>query len=88
LFTDRAEKAAPEDLRVFTTVVRKASFAAAARSWASPAYVSKRIRLLEQELGVPLCTAPRAAWWSPTRASACSTGRSASWTTWISCCRR
>ena len=45
----------PEDLRVFTTVVRKASFAeAAAAHNASPAFVSKRIRLLEQELGVPL----------------------------------
>lgn len=45
----------PEDLRVFTTVVRKASFAeAAAAHHASPAFVSKRIRLLEQELGVKL----------------------------------
>lgn len=45
----------PEDLRVFTTVVRKASFAeAAAAHNASPAFVSKRIRLLEQELGVKL----------------------------------
>ena len=45
----------PEDLRVFTTVVRKASFAeAAAAHSASPAYVSKRIRLLEEELGVKL----------------------------------
>lgn len=45
----------PEDLRVFTTVVRKASFAeAAAAHNASPAYVSKRIRLLEEELGVKL----------------------------------
>jgi LysR family transcriptional activator of dmlA len=35
-------------------VVRKASFAEAAPSWASPAFVSKRIRLLEQELGVKL----------------------------------
>ncbi|MEG3000454.1 MAG: LysR substrate-binding domain-containing protein [Comamonas sp.] len=45
----------PDDLRVFTTVVRKASFAeAAAAHNASPAFVSKRIRLLEQELGVKL----------------------------------
>ena len=44
-----------DDLRVFCTVVRKAGFAAAAQELAaSPAYVSKRIRLLEQELGVPL----------------------------------
>ncbi len=44
-----------DDLRVFCTVVRKAGFAAAAQALsASPAYVSKRIRLLEQELGVPL----------------------------------
>ena len=46
---------APEDLRVFTVVARKSGFAAAAEELgASPAYVSKRIRLLEQELGVKL----------------------------------
>ncbi len=46
---------ATDDLRVFTTVVRKASFAeAAAELGASPAYVSKRIRLLEEELAVKL----------------------------------
>jgi len=46
---------APDDLRVFTVVVRKSSFAAAAQEMgASPAYVSKRIRLLEQELGTRL----------------------------------
>lgn len=46
---------APDDLRVFITVVRKSSFAAAARELeASPAYVSKRMRLLEEELGVKL----------------------------------
>lgn len=45
----------PEDLSVFITVVRKASFGAAAAALnASPAFVSKRIRLLEQELGVQL----------------------------------
>lgn len=45
----------PDDLRVFTTVVRKASFAEAAVAHnASPAFVSKRIRLLEEELGVKL----------------------------------
>lgn len=45
----------PEDLRVFLSVVRRASFAAAAQELgASPAYVSKRIRLLEAELGVKL----------------------------------
>ena len=45
----------PDDLRVFTTVVRKASFAeAAVAHHASPAFVSKRIRLLEEELGVKL----------------------------------
>jgi LysR family transcriptional activator of dmlA len=44
-----------DDLRVFCTVVRKASFSAAALELAvSPAFVSKRIRLLEQALGVPL----------------------------------
>lgn len=46
---------APDDLRVFTTVVRKASFATAAQELgASPAYVSKRMRLLEASLGVRL----------------------------------
>ncbi|WP_440110752.1 LysR substrate-binding domain-containing protein [Acidovorax sp. BL-A-41-H1] len=46
---------AAEDLRVFTAVVRKASFAgAAAELGTSPAYVSKRIRLLEQDLQVKL----------------------------------
>lgn len=46
---------APEDLRVFMAVVRKSSFAAAAQ-WleASPAYVSKRVQVLEAELGVKL----------------------------------
>lgn len=45
----------PEDLRVFIIVVRKASFGeAAATLHASPAFVSKRIRLLEEELGVRL----------------------------------
>lgn len=45
----------PEDLRVFLIVVRRASFAAAAQELgASPAYVSKRIRVLEQELVVKL----------------------------------
>ena len=46
---------APEDLRVFMTVVRKSSFAAAAQVLeASPAYISKRIQTLEVELGVKL----------------------------------
>jgi LysR family transcriptional regulator, transcriptional activator for dmlA len=44
-----------EDLRVFLSVVRKASFAATAEELGvSPAYVSKRIRVLEQELGAQL----------------------------------
>ncbi len=46
---------ATDDLRVFTAVVRRASFAEAATELgASPAYVSKRIRLLEDELAVKL----------------------------------
>lgn len=46
---------ANDDLRVFATVVRHAGFLAAARDLgASPAYVSKRIRVLEQQLGTPL----------------------------------
>ncbi len=45
----------PGDLRVFTTVVRKAGFSAAAEELgASPAYVSKRIRLLEETLATKL----------------------------------
>ena len=44
-----------EDLRVFTAVVRQSSFAAAAKALeASPAYVSKRMRLLEAHLGIKL----------------------------------
>ena len=43
------------DLRVFATVVRKASFVAAAEELGmSPAYVSKRIGMLEEALGVRL----------------------------------
>jgi LysR family transcriptional activator of dmlA len=46
---------AADDLRVFTAVVRKSNFgAAAAELGTSPAYVSKRIRLLEQDLQVKL----------------------------------
>ena len=45
----------PEDLRVLLTVVRRASFAAAAQELGtSPAYVSKRIRVLEEGLAVKL----------------------------------
>ena len=45
----------PHDLRVFATVVRKAGFSAAAEELgASPAYVSKRIRLLEETLSTRL----------------------------------
>jgi LysR family transcriptional activator of dmlA len=44
-----------DDLRVFAAVVQKASFAAAARDLgASPAYISKRIRVLEAQLGTQL----------------------------------
>ncbi|NVM79069.1 LysR family transcriptional activator of dmlA [Duganella sp. SG902] len=44
-----------EDLRVFAIAARKASFAAAAEELGmSPAYVSKRIGVLEQALGVRL----------------------------------
>lgn len=46
---------ANEDLRVFSLVVRKASFIAAAQDLgASPAYVSKRVRVLEEQLGTRL----------------------------------
>lgn len=49
------EKLSNEDLRVFLTVARKASFAGAAVALGvSPAYVSKRIGILEATLGVRL----------------------------------
>ena len=45
----------PEDLRVFLTVLRKGSFAAAAEELAqSPAYISKRIQILEKTLKTKL----------------------------------
>jgi LysR family transcriptional activator of dmlA len=45
----------PEDLRVFLTVIRKHGFAAAADELGlSPAYVSKRIQILETTLGTRL----------------------------------
>jgi hypothetical protein len=45
----------PEDLRVFLTVIRKAGFAAAAEELGlSPAYVSKRIQILESTLATRL----------------------------------
>jgi LysR family transcriptional activator of dmlA len=44
-----------EDLRVFAAVVRDASFSAAAQALGmSPAYVSKRVRVLETQLGTRL----------------------------------
>lgn len=49
--TNRVESPLPEDLRVFLTVIRKSSFASAADELGqSPAYVSKRIRVLEEAL--------------------------------------
>ncbi|AKQ57067.1 LysR substrate-binding domain-containing protein [Bordetella hinzii] len=45
----------PADLRVFCAVARASSFSAAAEALGmSPAYVTKRIRLLEAGLGTPL----------------------------------
>jgi LysR family transcriptional activator of dmlA len=45
----------PEDLRVFLTVIRKSGFAAAADELGlSPAYVSKRIQILENTLATRL----------------------------------
>lgn len=49
--TLRVESPLPEDLRVFLTVIRKSSFAGAADELGlSPAFVSKRIRILETAL--------------------------------------
>jgi LysR family transcriptional activator of dmlA len=51
-----------EDLRLFCVVARHSNFAESAREvGASPAYISKRIALLEQALGVRCSIAPRAA---------------------------
>jgi LysR family transcriptional activator of dmlA len=45
----------PDDLKVFTAVARRSSFAAAAAELGvSPAYVTKRVRLLEAQLEVRL----------------------------------
>jgi len=53
--TIHGESPLPEDLRVFLTVIRKSSFAAAAAELQqSPAYVSKRIKILEDTLGTKL----------------------------------
>ncbi|ANG64461.1 LysR family transcriptional regulator [Marinobacterium aestuarii] len=49
--TKRDQLPLPEDLRVFLTVIRKQGFAAAAEELGqSPAYVSKRIQILEATL--------------------------------------
>ncbi|EJN40364.1 transcriptional regulator [Pseudomonas sp. GM84] len=53
--TKHEESPLPDDLRVFLTVVRKGSFAGAAQALdQSPAYVSKRIKILEDTLGTRL----------------------------------
>lgn len=49
--TNSREAPLPKDLNVFLTVIRKQSFAAAAEELGqSPAYISKRIRILEDSL--------------------------------------
>lgn len=51
-----------DDLRVFSLVVRLTSFSATAEQLAvSPAYVSKRIALLERNSARACCIARRAA---------------------------
>ena len=53
--TIRDQLPLPEDLRVFLTVIRKQSFAGAADELGvSPAYVSKRIQILERVLNAKL----------------------------------
>ena len=53
--TKKDNVALPEDLRVLLTVIRKSGFAAAADELGlSPAYVSKRIQILETTLGTRL----------------------------------
>ncbi len=53
--THREQSLLPEDLRVFLTVIRKNGFGNAAEALGfSPAYVSKRISVLEAALGAKL----------------------------------
>ena len=53
--TNRDQFPLPEDLKVFLTVIRKNSFASAADELGfSPAYVSKRISVLETTLATKL----------------------------------
>lgn len=53
--TNRDQFPLPEDLKVFLTVIRKNSFASAADELGySPAYVSKRISVLETTLASKL----------------------------------
>ncbi len=55
LNTNRNQFPLPEDLYVFLTVIRKESFVAASEELGqSPAYVSKRIQILEKTLGTKL----------------------------------
>ena len=53
--TNREQFPLPEDLKVFLTVIRKNGFANAAEEWGySPAYISKRISVLESTLATKL----------------------------------
>ncbi|SEF81140.1 LysR substrate-binding domain-containing protein [Vibrio hangzhouensis] len=53
--TNRKQFPLPEDLRVFLTIIRKESFVAAAEDLGqSPAYISKRVQILEKTLGTKL----------------------------------
>lgn len=53
--TNREQSLLPEDLRVFLTVIRKNGFGHAAEALGfSPAYVSKRVSILEATLGARL----------------------------------
>lgn len=66
------------DLRVFMLVARRAGFAAAAEELGvSPAFVSKRVSLLEQTLNVMLLHRTTAGSPLPKRESGSTSGRSA-----------
>lgn len=55
MYTNREQSLLPEDLRVFLTVIRKNGFNHAAEEMGySPAYVSKRVSILEATLGTRL----------------------------------
>ena len=71
-----------EDLKLFCAVVRNLSFVATANEWGcSPAFVTKRIALLESALRVRLLHRTTGASASPKTARRYCAGRSGFWKT-------